>query len=277
MCAAAVSHLRVHGEHDAGPAHGGKVILIPNPRDFPGRAQGAEQHTFHSFPAVNTLFGGLANHPDFNTVNWSNLKGLGRRWHGGRAAPPCSGWRKPAAPSARLWPVRDQSVGQLQPDHQHRLQRQHRRAPCPTLDEVPDDEGHEVPQGQPGEIAIKGPQVMAGYWQRPDETAKVPDARRVLPNRRCGRDGRARLLQNRGPQEGHDPVRRLQCVPQRDRDVVSTPSPACSNAPRSRIPDEKAVRRSSWSSSERTGPHRRAIARPFAGRNLTGHKQPKGD
>jgi long-chain acyl-CoA synthetase len=53
---------------------GGKTILIPNPRDLPAVLKELSKHTFHSFPAVNTLFNGLANHPDFNTVNWSNLK-----------------------------------------------------------------------------------------------------------------------------------------------------------------------------------------------------------
>ena len=53
---------------------GGKLILIPNPRDLPAVLKELSKHTIHSFPAVNTLFNGLANHPDFNTVNWKNLK-----------------------------------------------------------------------------------------------------------------------------------------------------------------------------------------------------------
>jgi long-chain acyl-CoA synthetase len=52
---------------------GAKVILIPNPRDLPAVLKELSKHTFHSFPAVNTLFNALANHPDFNTVNWKNL------------------------------------------------------------------------------------------------------------------------------------------------------------------------------------------------------------
>src|SRR4030095_2256536 len=53
---------------------GGKLILIPNPRDLKAVLKELSKHTFHSFPAVNTLFNGLANHPDFGTVNWKNLK-----------------------------------------------------------------------------------------------------------------------------------------------------------------------------------------------------------
>ncbi len=54
--------------------NGGKLILIPNPRDLPAVLKELSKHTFHSFPAVSTLFNGLANHPDFHTVDWSNLK-----------------------------------------------------------------------------------------------------------------------------------------------------------------------------------------------------------
>ncbi len=53
---------------------GGKTVLIPNPRDLPATLKELSKHRFHSFPAVNTLFNGLANHPDFNTVDWSHLK-----------------------------------------------------------------------------------------------------------------------------------------------------------------------------------------------------------
>ena len=123
---------------------------------------------------MNTLFNGLANHPDFNTVNWKNLKvsvGGGMAVQGAVAKL----WlREDRLPDLRrLRPVGNLALGQLQSDHQHRVHRHHRRAAARHLDEVLDDDGNEVPLGQPGEIAIKGPQVMAGYWQRPDETAKV--------------------------------------------------------------------------------------------------------
>ena len=53
---------------------GGKVILIPNPRDLKAVLKELSRHTFHSFPAVNTLFNGLVHHPDFHTVDWGHLK-----------------------------------------------------------------------------------------------------------------------------------------------------------------------------------------------------------
>ena len=154
---------------------GGKTILIPNPRDLPAVLKELSKHAFHSFPAVNTLFNGLANHPDFNTVNWKNLKvsvgggmavqgAVAKLWLEKTGCPICEGYGlSETSPSASCNPVTAKEfTGTI-------------GVPLPnTYMKLLDDEGHEVTTlGQPGEIAIKGPQVMAGYWQRPDETAKV--------------------------------------------------------------------------------------------------------
>ncbi len=153
---------------------GGKLILIPNPRDIPGVLKELAKHTIHSFPAVNTLFNGLANHPDFNTVDWSHLKisvgggtavqsGVAKIWFEKTGCPICEGYGlSETSPSATCNPVTSTAyTGTI-------------GVPLPnTYLKLLDDDGNEVGPGQPGEIAIKGPQVMAGYWQRPDETAKV--------------------------------------------------------------------------------------------------------
>ena len=153
---------------------GGKNILIPNPRDLPAVLKTLSKETFHSFPAVNTLFNGLANHPDFNTVNWKNLKvsvgggmavqaAVAKLWLEKTGCPICEGYGlSETSPSATCNPTDSKAyTGTI-------------GLPLPsTWLKLLDDEGREVPPGQPGEIAIKGPQVMAGYWQRPDETAKV--------------------------------------------------------------------------------------------------------
>ncbi len=154
--------------------NGGKTILIPNPRDIKATLKELSKQKFHTFPAVNTLFNGLANHPDFNTVNWKNLKvslgggmavqrAVAKLWLEKTGCPICEGYGlSETSPSATCNPVTSRefsgTIG----------------VPIPgTWVKIVDDEGREVPIGQPGEIAIKGPQVMAGYWQRPDETAKV--------------------------------------------------------------------------------------------------------
>jgi len=156
---------------------GGKTILIPNPRDLPAVIQELSRHTFHSFPAVNTLFNGLANHPDFGKVNWSNLKvsvgggmavtgSVAKLWLEKTGCPICEGYGlSETSPSASCNPVTATGfTGTI-------------GIPLPsTWMKIVDDEGNDVPQGQTGEIAIQGPQVMAGYWQRPDETAKVMTA-----------------------------------------------------------------------------------------------------
>jgi long-chain acyl-CoA synthetase len=158
---------------------GGKNILIPNPRDLPAVLKALSTQTFHSFPAVNTLFNGLANHPDFDTVNWKNLKvsvgggmavtsAVATLWLQKTGCPICEGYGlSETSPSASCNPTTSTNfTGNM-------------GVPLPsTFMKLLDDEGHEVTElGQAGEIAIQGPQVMAGYWQRPDETARsmTPD------------------------------------------------------------------------------------------------------
>ena len=153
---------------------GGKTILIPNPRDLPAVLKELAKHRFHSFPAVNTLFNGLANHPDFDKVDWSHLKvsvgggmavqsAVAKLWLEKTGCPICEGYGlSETSPSASCNPVTltnfTGSIG----------------VPLPsTYMKLLDDDGKDVTTlGDFGEIAIKGPQVMAGYWQRPDETAK---------------------------------------------------------------------------------------------------------
>ena len=153
---------------------GGKTVLIPNPRDLPAVLKELTKHRFHLLPAMSTLFNGLANHPDFNTVDWSHLRvslgggtavqsGVAKLWLEKTGCPICEGYGlSETSPSACCNPTTSRhftgTIG----------------VPIPgTYMKCLDDDGNEVPFGQPGEIAIKGPQVMAGYWQRPDETAKV--------------------------------------------------------------------------------------------------------
>ncbi len=153
---------------------GGKSILIPNPRDIPAVLKELSGHVFHSFPAVNTLFNALANHPDFGTVNWGNLKvslgggmavqaAVAKLWLEKTGCPICEGYGlSETSPSASCNPTTSRefsgTIG----------------VPIPgTRMTIIDDNGQPLPVGEAGEIAIQGPQVMAGYWQRPEETAKV--------------------------------------------------------------------------------------------------------
>ncbi|MBD9667065.1 AMP-binding protein [Variovorax sp. VRV01] len=157
---------------------GARNILIPNPRDLKAVFKELQGMTFHSFPAVNTLFAAMANHPGFDTVNWRNLvlsvgggaavqSGVAALWLEKTGCPICEGYGlSETSPSVTCNPVDSASyTGSI-------------GLPLPnTQIALIDDSGAPVAPGQPGEIAVRGPQVMAGYWRRADETEKcmTPD------------------------------------------------------------------------------------------------------
>jgi len=152
-------------------------LLIANPRDIPGMFKELKRQPFHSLPAVNTLFNAMANHPDFATVDWSHLvmsvgggmavqQATAQLWLEKTGCPICEGYGlSETSPAVSCNPVNTTAysgtIGLPMPD---------------TDIALLDDEGNEVGPGERGEIAVRGPQVMAGYWQRPDETAKVMTA-----------------------------------------------------------------------------------------------------
>jgi len=152
-------------------------VLIPNPRDLPAVFKELAKHRFHSLPAVNTLFNAMANHALFNTVDWSGLiisvgggmavqQATAKLWLEKTGCPICEGYGlSETSPSVTCNPTDSLSYsGSI-------------GLPLPSTELcLLDDDGQEVAPGTPGEIAIRGPQVMAGYWQRPDETAKVMTA-----------------------------------------------------------------------------------------------------
>jgi long-chain acyl-CoA synthetase len=156
---------------------GGANILIPNPRDISGLFKALRGEVFHSFPAVNTLFNVMAHHRQFGSVDWSNLViSVG----GGMAV---------QSMTAKLWLEKTgcaiaEGYGLSETSPSVACNPLNTTAysgtigmPIPNTEiKLIDDDGVEVPIGEPGEIAIKGPQVMAGYWQQPDETAKVMTA-----------------------------------------------------------------------------------------------------
>jgi len=153
---------------------GGKLILIPNPRDISAVIQTLKKQVFHIFPAVNTLFAAIARHPEAAQVDWRHLRvsvgggmavtaPVAAQWQALTGSPICEGYGlSEASPSVCCNPVTSPSfsasIGLPLPGTQMR---------------VVDDQGLPLSSGQTGELEVCGPQVMAGYWQRPDETAKV--------------------------------------------------------------------------------------------------------
>lgn len=156
---------------------GGCNLLIPNPRDIAGFVKELAKYQVNSFPAVNTLYNGLMHHPDFKKLDFSKLKISNG---GGMAVqrPVAEQWKavtgcfiaegyglSETSPTLTCNPATTTefsgSIG----------------IPVPsTWISIRDDDGNEVPLGQPGEICAKGPQVMSGYWNKPEETAKVMTA-----------------------------------------------------------------------------------------------------
>jgi long-chain acyl-CoA synthetase len=149
-------------------------LLIPNPRDIPGLIRALSGHRINMFPAVNTLFNALANEPSFARLDFS---GLVVSNGGGMAVQEAT---------ANLWKrvtgcqiVEGYGLSETSPvATANRVDSGSFSGtiglPIPSTDiAIRDDSGRDVALGMPGEICIRGPQVMAGYWQRPDETAEV--------------------------------------------------------------------------------------------------------
>jgi len=156
---------------------GAENILIPNPRDIPGFVKTLKKYRFTAFTGVNTLFNALVNNEQFRRLPFSSLRlvlgggmavqeSVAKKWKEitGVTLVEAYGLTE-TSPAATINPLNlveyNGSIG----------------LPIPSTDIIlRDDNGKDVPLGQPGEICIKGPQVMTGYWKRPDETAKVMTA-----------------------------------------------------------------------------------------------------
>jgi long-chain acyl-CoA synthetase len=156
---------------------GGLNILIPNPRDIPGLVKTLSKYRFNMFPAVNTLYNGLLNNPDFSKIDFSMLKlcngggmavqkAVNDRWREvtGKSIVEGYGLSETAPVATANAADSVEFTGTI-------------GLPIPSTEiAILDDDARPVPLGQPGEIAIRGPQVMVGYWQRPEETKQVMTA-----------------------------------------------------------------------------------------------------
>jgi long-chain acyl-CoA synthetase len=149
-------------------------ILIPNPRDIGGFIKELGKYKFNMLPAVNTLYNALLNHADFSKLDFSGLKICNG---GGMAVQQAVNdkWLKITGVSI----IEGYGLSETSPvatcnRADNKVFTGTIGLPVPSTEiAILDDDGNEVALGQPGEIAIRGPQVMAGYWNRPDETAKV--------------------------------------------------------------------------------------------------------
>ncbi|MFZ2159349.1 MAG: AMP-binding protein, partial [Bradyrhizobium sp.] len=153
---------------------GGCCLLIPNPRDIPGFIKELKNNRFSAISGLNTLYNALLNHPDFASIDFSQLrmasaggmamqKAVADRWQKATKVPILEGYGlTETSPVATTNPVDLTEFGGTI------------GLPVPsTVITIRDDNENILAVGQEGEICIAGPQVMKGYWQRPEETAKV--------------------------------------------------------------------------------------------------------
>ena len=160
---------------------GSKIILITNPRDMKGFIGELKKERISVFIGVNTLFNGMVNQPDFAAVDFSNLRlTLG----GGMATQKAVAekWKKiTGTPIVEAYGLTEASPGVCCNPLNIEAYSGGIGLPVPSTEvELRDADGKGVGIGQPGELWVRGPQVMKGYWNRPEETAKTIDARGFL-------------------------------------------------------------------------------------------------
>jgi long-chain acyl-CoA synthetase len=155
---------------------GGHNVLISNPRDLPAMMKDMAKFKFTGFVGLNTLFVALCNNEEFRALDFSALKltasggmalqlATAERWKDVTGCPICEGYgMTETSPVVSVNPIQNIQIGTI-------------GIPVPsTLCKVIDDEGNELPLGGRGELCVKGPQVMKGYWQRQEATDEMIDA-----------------------------------------------------------------------------------------------------
>ncbi|GDY38003.1 AMP-binding protein [Acidovorax sp. NB1] len=153
---------------------GSSLTLIPNPRDIPKFIAELKKRPFHMLPAVNTLFNALLQNPQFKTLDFSHLcvsqaggmaasEGTAKQWQKVTGSTMIEGWgmSETCAIGTNNPVISTTFSGNI-------------GLPLPGIDiAIKDDEGNSLPQGESGEICIRGPNVMTGYYNQPEENAKA--------------------------------------------------------------------------------------------------------
>ncbi len=153
---------------------GATNLLIVNPRDIPGFIKTLSRHRFSAITGVNTLFNALLNHPEFSKIDFTELRlTLG----GGMAVmePVARRWKEvTGVPLVQAYGLTETSPAVcINPFDNSDFNGSIGLPISSTEISSRDADGHELPLGEPGELCVRGPQVMAGYYRRPDETAHV--------------------------------------------------------------------------------------------------------
>ncbi len=254
---------------------GGHNILIPNPRDMDGMIKTLSKHRFNMLPAVNTMFNGLVNHTGFRALDFSGLRvsngggmavqrAVAEKWLNLTRTPIVEGYGLTETSSgATCNPVMSTEysgdVGLPMPG---------------TEISIRDDDERPLPNGESGEICIRGPQVMRGYWQRPEETAKVMtrdgffksgDIGVMLPN------GHVKIVDRK---KDMILVSGFNVYPNEIEDVVAS-CPGVLECAAIGVPDEKTGETVKLFVVKRDPSLTEETVRAYCRENLTGYKNPK--
>jgi long-chain acyl-CoA synthetase len=254
---------------------GGHCVLIPNPRDLDGMIEVLRKHKFSVLPAVNTMFNSLVNHPAFASLDFSSLRvsngggmavqrAVAEKWLGVTATPIVEGYG-----------LTETSAGATCNEIMNTDFNGDVGMPMPGTEiSIRDDVEVEVALGQPGEICIRGPQVMRGYWQRPDETAKVMtkdgffksgDIGIMLPN------GHVKIVDRK---KDMILVSGFNVYPNEIEDVVAS-MPSIMECAVVGIPDEKTGEAVKLFIVKKDPALTEAAVMEYCRKNLTGYKCPK--
>jgi long-chain acyl-CoA synthetase len=254
---------------------GGLNHLITNPRDMPGFVKEIRNLRFTAFTGVNTLFNGLLNTPGFDQVDFSNLrmtlgggmavqKAVAERWKQvtGVTLVEAYGLTE-TSPAACMNPIDlkdyNGSIG----------------LPVPSTDaSIQDDDGHHLPVGETGELCIRGPQVMKGYWNRPDETDKVLAADGWLRTGDIARMDENGFFYIVDRKKDMILVSGFNVYPNEVEDVVAQ-HPGVLEVAAVGIPDEKSGEAVKLVVVKKDPSLTEAQLREFCHANLTGYKRPR--
>ncbi len=153
---------------------GGHCLLIPNPRDQDGMVKAIAKYKFNVMPAVNTMFNSLVNHVGFRSLDFVNLRVSNGGGMAVQRAVAEKWFTLTGVPIVEGYGLTETSSGATCNEVLSTEYSGDVGMPMPSTEiSIRDDDENVLPQGESGEICIRGPQVMQGYWQRPDETAKV--------------------------------------------------------------------------------------------------------
>src|SRR5262245_3105550 len=250
-------------------------ILIPNPRDMAGTIQELAKYRLNIFPGVNTLFNGLANRPEFAKLDFSSLvisngggmavqEAVAKKWLAITGCPIVEGYGLSETSAGVTCNPTDSDAftGTI-------------GLPMPNVEiKILDEQGQELPLGEAGEIAIRGPQVMRAYWQQPAETAKVMTPDGFFKSGDIGEMDQRGYVKIVDRKKDMIVVSGFKVFPNEIEDVVAS-HPGVLECAAVGVPDDKSGEAVMIFVVSGVPKLAKAVLGDYLAKQLTGHKRPK--